>query len=49
MALTPSQLERYSRQIILPTVGGRGQEALLNSTVAVVGCGGLGSGESPLG
>ena len=43
MALTPSQLERYSRQIILPTVGGRGQEALLNSTVALVGCGGLGS------
>lgn len=35
--LTESQIERYSRQIILPPVGGRGQEALLRAAVAVVG------------
>ena len=35
--LTDSQIERYSRQIILQPVGGRGQEALLCAAVAVVG------------
>jgi adenylyltransferase/sulfurtransferase len=34
--LTDTQVERYSRQIILPAVGGRGQEKLLASTLAVV-------------
>ncbi len=42
MALTPEQIERYSRQIVLPTVGGRGQQALLDSHVLLIGCGGLG-------
>ena len=35
--LSESQIERYSRQIILPQLGGRGQEKLLSATVAVVG------------
>jgi len=35
--------ERYSRQILLDEVGEKGQERLLNSTVAIVGCGGLGA------
>ncbi|HIQ55804.1 MAG TPA: HesA/MoeB/ThiF family protein, partial [Pyrodictium sp.] len=34
-------LERYSRQ--LPIIGVRGQERLAKSSVAVVGCGGVGT------
>ncbi|MFW1677653.1 molybdopterin-synthase adenylyltransferase MoeB [Pontibacter sp. JAM-7] len=41
--LTDEQLLRYSRQIMLPDVDINGQETWLNSTVLVVGLGGLGS------
>jgi len=43
MSLTDEQVERYSRHIILPEVGGRGQEKLLAGRVLLVGAGGLGS------
>ncbi|EWY37285.1 thiamine biosynthesis protein ThiF [Skermanella stibiiresistens SB22] len=43
MDFTEAQIERYARHIILPEVGGIGQEALLKSRVLVVGAGGLGS------
>jgi molybdopterin/thiamine biosynthesis adenylyltransferase len=43
MKLTESQIERYSRHIMLPEVGGRGQERLLAGKVLLVGAGGLGS------
>jgi adenylyltransferase/sulfurtransferase len=43
MSLTDSQVERYSRQIILKDVGGIGQEKLLASKVLIIGAGGLGS------
>ncbi len=41
--LTEEQIERYSRQIILPEVGGVGQKKLLKAKVLIIGCGGLGS------
>jgi len=37
VSLTPEQIERYSRQVILSEVGGRGQERLLAATVSVGG------------
>ncbi len=37
--LADAQIERYSRQIILPQVGGRGQEKILQSRVYVDGDG----------
>jgi adenylyltransferase/sulfurtransferase len=40
---TEEQVQRYSRHIILPEVGGEGQERLLKARVALVGAGGLGS------
>jgi molybdopterin/thiamine biosynthesis adenylyltransferase len=39
---TEEQIKRYARHIILPEVGGKGQEKLLNSKVLVIGAGGLG-------
>ncbi len=41
--LSPEQIQRYSRQILLKTVGGKGQIALSNATVFLLGAGGLGS------
>ncbi len=41
--LDDGRVERYSRQIILPEVGGRGQQRLLGSSVLIIGAGGLGS------
>jgi adenylyltransferase/sulfurtransferase len=35
-------VKRYLRQIILPEIGKRGQEFLLNSKVLIIGAGGLG-------
>ena len=43
MGLNEEQIERYSRHIILPEVGGKGQEKLLAGKVLLVGAGGLGS------
>lgn len=43
MNLSEEQIERYSRHIILPEVGGKGQEKLLAAKVLLVGAGGLGA------
>ena len=43
MALTNEQIERYSRHIILKEVGAKGQKKLLNSSVLIIGAGGLGA------
>ena len=40
--LTPEQIERYSRQIMIPDLGGRGQIRLRQGQVLVIGAGGLG-------
>ena len=41
--LTPYQVQRYSRHIIMPQVGSAGQRKLLEAKVLMVGAGGLGS------
>ena len=43
MKLSNNQIKRYSRQIILKNIGPLGQKKLLNSSVLVIGAGGLGS------
>lgn len=40
---TEEQIARYSRHIILPEVGGKGQRKLLAAKVLLIGAGGLGS------
>ena len=37
MSLTDAQIDRYSRQIIVPRIGGRGQERLLAARMLMVG------------
>lgn len=41
--LSPQQVARYSRHIIMPQVGSAGQRKLQNAKVLIVGAGGLGS------
>jgi len=42
-AFTDAQLNRYSRHLLLPEVGEKGQEKLLKARVLLLGAGGLGS------
>ncbi len=42
-ALSEDQRKRYARHLVLPEVGEKGQRKLLESTVLVIGAGGLGS------
>ena len=41
--LTPDELERYARHIVMRDVGGPGQQALKKARVLVIGAGGLGA------
>lgn len=41
--LSPEELERYARHIVLPEVGGPGQQRLKRARVLVIGAGGLGA------
>lgn len=40
--LTNEEIGRYARQIILPEIGVKGQLALKNASILIVGAGGLG-------
>ncbi|TPI36379.1 molybdopterin-synthase adenylyltransferase MoeB [Mesorhizobium sp. B3-1-6] len=42
-ALTDEELERYARHIVLPEIGGPGQQKLKRARVLVIGAGGLGA------
>lgn len=41
--LSPDELQRYARHIVLPEIGGSGQQKLKRARVLVVGAGGLGA------
>ena len=41
--LSRQELERYARHIVLPEIGGPGQQRLKRARVLVVGAGGLGA------
>jgi len=41
--LTPAEVERYSRHLIIPEIGALGQRRLKNAKVLVIGAGGLGA------
>ncbi|SKA18032.1 HesA/MoeB/ThiF family protein [Consotaella salsifontis] len=41
--LSPEELKRYARHIVLPEVGGAGQQAMKRARVLVIGAGGIGS------
>ena len=47
MTLTDEELDRYARHIVLPQVGGAGQQRFKAARVAVVGAGGIGSALIP--
>jgi adenylyltransferase/sulfurtransferase len=43
IVLTPDQVKRYSRHIIMGDVGSKGQRTLMGSKALIIGAGGLGS------
>src|SRR5712671_5226840 len=43
MNFTDEEIQRYSRQIILPEIGGKGQKKIRNARLFLIGAGGLGS------
>ncbi len=43
VALSPDEIQRYKRHLVLREVGGQGQQALKAAKVLVIGAGGLGS------
>ena len=47
MRLSDDELDRYARHIVLPQVGGEGQQRLKAAKIAVVGAGGIGAAVIP--
>ncbi|MBL4597103.1 MAG: HesA/MoeB/ThiF family protein [Robiginitomaculum sp.] len=43
MSLSPQQVERYARHLVLKEIGGPGQQQLLRAKVLLIGAGGLGA------
>jgi molybdopterin-synthase adenylyltransferase len=43
MNFTDDRITRYSRHILLPEVGGKGQKKIAQARILIVGAGGLGS------
>ncbi len=43
MSLSPEEIERYKRHLVLKEIGGQGQQRLKSARVLIVGAGGLGS------
>lgn len=41
--LSPEEIQRYSRHLVIPEIGLQGQVKLKKASVLIVGCGGLGS------
>ena len=41
-SLSKSQIERFSRQLVLKSIGAKGQKKILSSSILIVGVGGLG-------
>ena len=41
--LTPDEIARYSRHLVIPDLGPDGQKRLKNARVLVIGAGGLGA------
>ena len=47
MIFSDDELDRYARQIVLPAIGGQGQQRLKAAAVCVVGAGGIGCAVIP--
>ena len=47
MNFSDEELTRYSRQLVLPQIGGQGQQRLKAASVCVVGAGGIGCAVIP--
>ena len=47
MALSDDELDRYARHIVLPQIGGAGQQRLKDARIVIVGAGGIGAGAIP--
>ncbi len=47
MAFSDDELDRYARHIVLPQIGGLGQQRLKAANIAVVGAGGIGAAAVP--
>ena len=41
--LSDKEIEKYSRQILIEKIGIKGQEKIKNSSILLIGCGGLGT------